>query len=155
VLPSAIWRSGGALDGTISMANGGWYLLLLSGLSMGFALLTLGLVQGWGERVPGWVPRLGGRTIPARAVAIPAVVGASLLILICLYAVLNMTFHLVDRGPVLIGQHDVERPRPGAGVLALYVPMLAWGPLVLAVTANYWSRRTRLATIARSRAVLS
>ncbi|MEU4481833.1 hypothetical protein AB0F68_27785 [Micromonospora sp. NPDC023966] len=124
------------------MANGGWYLLLLSGLSMGLALLTLGLVHHWGERIPGWVPGVGGRTIPARAAAVPALVGASLVIGLCLYAVLNMTFHFVDRGPVLVGQHDVERTPPGPGIVSLYVPLLAWGPLVLAVAANYWRRRT-------------
>jgi hypothetical protein len=124
------------------MANGGWYLLLLSGLSMGLALLTLGLVHHWGERIPGWVPGVGGRTIPARAVAVPALVGASLVIGLCLYAVLNMTFHFVDRGPVLVGQQDVERTPPGPGIVSLYVPLLAWGPLVLAVAANYWRRRT-------------
>jgi hypothetical protein len=42
VLPSAVWRTGGVLDGGVSIADGGWYLLLLSGLSMGLALLTLG-----------------------------------------------------------------------------------------------------------------
>lgn len=142
VLPSTIWRATAAIDGTVSMANGGWYLLLLSGLSMGLALLTLGLVHHWGERIPGWVPGVGGRTIPARAAAVPALVGASLVIGLCLYAVLNMTFHFVDRGPVLVGQHDVERTQPGPGIVSLYVPLLAWGPLVLAVAANYWRRRT-------------
>lgn len=153
VLPSAVWRAGGALDGEVSIADGGWYLLLLSGLSMGLALLTLGLVHHWGERIPGWVPGLGGRTIPVRVAVIPALIGASLLIGICLYAVLNMTLHFVERGPVLIGLDDIERPTPGWSVLALYLPILAWGPLVLAVTANYWRRRNRSATIARSHAV--
>jgi hypothetical protein len=142
VLPSTIWRATAAIDGTVSMANGGWYLLLLSGLSMGLALLTLGLVHHWGERIPGWVPGVGGRTIPARAAAVPALVGASLVIGLCLYAVLNMTFHFVDRGPVLVGQQDVERTPPGPGIVSLYVPLLAWGPLVFAVAANYWRRRT-------------
>jgi len=38
-----------------------WYMIFLSALSMGLALLTLGLVHGWGQRVPHWVPRIGGR----------------------------------------------------------------------------------------------
>jgi hypothetical protein len=153
VLPSAVWRTGGVLDGGVGIADGGWYLLLLSGLSMGLALLTLGLVHCWGERIPDWVPGLGGRIIPVRTAVIPALIGASLLIGICLYAVLNMTFHFVERGPVLIGPDDIERPPPGWRVLVLYIPILAWGPLVLAVTANYRRRRNRSATIARALAV--
>ncbi|MFI2649614.1 hypothetical protein [Micromonospora fulviviridis] len=155
VLPSAVWRATGVVDGSVTIANGGWYLLLLSGLSMGFALLTLGLVYHWGERVPGWVPGLGGRAIPVRVAVIPALVGALLLIAICAYAVLNMAFHFVDRGPVLIGRGDIERPPPGSRVLAHYVPLLAWGPMVLALTANYWRRRTRSATTLRTEVVVS
>ena len=150
VLPSAVWRASVVFDGKVSIADGGWYLLLLSGLSMGLALLTPGLVHHWGERIPGWVPGLGGRTVPVRAAVIPAVIGASLLIGICLYAVFNMTFHFVERGPVLIGPDNTEQPPPGSDVLALYVPMLAWGPLVLAVALAYRRRRNRSATIARS-----
>lgn len=144
VLPSAVWRAFGVFNGDVGIGSeGGWYLLLLSGVSMGFALLTLGLVHRWGERVPGWVPGIGGRRIPVRLAVVPAVTGAALLIAICLYAVLNMTFHFVERGPVLIGSSDIERQPPGSDVLALYVPLLAWGPLVLAVTAAYWRRRVR------------
>lgn len=64
------------LEGDVTVGDGGWYLLLLSGLSMGLALLTLGLVHDWGERVPGWVPLLGGRTVPTRAAVFPAAAGA-------------------------------------------------------------------------------
>jgi hypothetical protein len=150
VLPSAVWRSSVLLDHEVSIADEGWYLLLLSGLSIGLGLLTLGLVHQWGERIPDWVSGFGGRSIPVRAAVIPALIGASLLIAICLYAMLNMTFHFVERGPVLIGPDNGERPKPGTAVLALYIPLLAWGPLVLAVTANYWRRRNPSATIARS-----
>lgn len=36
------------------------------------SLLTLGLVQRWGETVPRWVPWLGGRRVPVRLAVIPA-----------------------------------------------------------------------------------
>jgi hypothetical protein len=153
VLPSAVWRASQVRDSEIGIANGGWYPLLLSVLSMGLALLTLGLVHDWGERVPDWVPGVGGRAVPVRAAVTPALIGASLLIGLCLYFVLNMTFHFVERGPVLIGPVDTERPPPGWPVLRFYLPILAWGPLVLAVTANYWRRHNRPATMARSHAV--
>jgi hypothetical protein len=144
VLPSAVWRCSLLLDGAIGMNAEGWYLLTLSGGSVALALLTLGLVHSWGERVPRWVPILGGRTIPIPVAVVPAMTGALLLMGLCLYGVLNGVFHFVERGPVMIGPTEADapqRPKPGQGVLALYVPLLAWGPLLLAVTRNYWCRR--------------
>ena len=44
-------------------------------LTDALALLTLGLVRPWGEIVPVWVPRLGGRRIPPAAVVVPATAG--------------------------------------------------------------------------------
>ncbi|MFB9239552.1 hypothetical protein ACFFWC_29140 [Plantactinospora siamensis] len=143
VLPSAIWRVTLLTGGTVGMTAEGTYLIVLSAGSVGLALLTLGLVHDWGERIPRWVPGLGGRAVPVRAAAIPAFVGAGVIIAICLYALLNMTFHFVHRGPVLVGprESDLPRPEPGRGVLACYVPLLAWGPLLLAVALSYVRRR--------------
>jgi len=73
VLPSAVWRCTLPSGDEVSFADEGWYLLLLSHLSVGFAMLTLGLVHQWGERIPGRVPGPGGRTVPVRAAVIPAV----------------------------------------------------------------------------------
>lgn len=36
------------------------------------AILTLGLVQRWGERFPRWLPRLAGRPVPVKLAVIPA-----------------------------------------------------------------------------------
>ncbi|MFC6018736.1 hypothetical protein ACFP2T_21310 [Plantactinospora solaniradicis] len=145
VLPSAIWRATLLFDSDFTLADGGWYPLLLSILSMGLGLLTLGLVQSWGERIPGWVPGIGGRTVPIRAATVPALVGGSLLIVLCLYVAFNLTFDVAARGPVLIGPDDTERPPPGWDVLPYYLPLLAWGPLVLAVATNYRRRRRHAA----------
>ncbi|MBE1485707.1 hypothetical protein [Plantactinospora soyae] len=141
ILPSAVWRVTLLFRDGFTLADGGWYLLLLSILSMGLGLLTLGLVQRWGERIPGWVPGLGGRTVPVRAATIPALIGGSLLITLCLYLVFNLTFDVVDQGPVLIGPDDTGHPPPGWDVWPYYLPLLAWGPLVLALAANYRRRR--------------
>jgi hypothetical protein len=46
------------------------------------ALLTLGLVRPWGERVPSWIPLFGGWRIPPRLVEAVAGTGAVLLALI-------------------------------------------------------------------------
>ncbi|MGH3480307.1 MAG: hypothetical protein ACRDQD_26160 [Nocardioidaceae bacterium] len=43
-------------------------VVVLTVVTEGLALLTLGLVRPWGERVPGWIPHVGGRHIPPRPV---------------------------------------------------------------------------------------
>jgi hypothetical protein len=144
VLPSAIWRVARAFADDIDLGTEGWYLLLLSALSIVLALLTLGLIYPWGQRVPAPVPVFGGRAVPARAVVIVAATGATLLIGLSLYVLANLAFHFVPRGPVLIGTDVAERPRPDSRVLLLYAPLALWGPLLLAVTADYWRRRHRM-----------
>jgi hypothetical protein len=146
VLPSAAWRMSLLVDGSVPMDEEGWYLLTLSAGSVGLALLTLGLVHRWGEEVPRLVPMIGGRPVPVRAAVVPAVTGALLLIGLDLYAILNGLLNVVERGPVLVGPDGTDlppRPEPGTGVLALYVPLLAWGPLLLAVALDYRRRRRR------------
>ncbi|HSK18464.1 MAG TPA: hypothetical protein VK912_04950 [Longimicrobiales bacterium] len=44
----------------------------LAAVAMVGALLTLGLVQPWGEAFPAWVPRLGGRRLPPAIAVVPA-----------------------------------------------------------------------------------
>jgi hypothetical protein len=134
VLPSAIWRLSVAPDEESS-----WYLVLLSVLSLGLALLTLGLVQRWGERIPSWVPRLGGRPIPPRPVVVTAVTGGAVLVAICVYFFLNQRFGFVERG--WGGSEELVREKPGWDIMRYYLPLVAWGPLVLAVAADYHRRR--------------
>ncbi|MCK6211347.1 hypothetical protein KZX45_12420 [Georgenia sp. EYE_87] len=50
---------------------------LLAGVWLGAfavlgAILTIGLVQRWGEIVPSWVPGIGGRRVPPAAAVVPA-----------------------------------------------------------------------------------
>ncbi|RZT79277.1 hypothetical protein EV382_2475 [Micromonospora violae] len=137
VLPSALWRLSLVFtDDAVTR----WYMLLLSVLSMGLALLTLGLVHRWGQRVPHWVPRLGGRRIPARPVVRAAVTGGWLLVAVCVYFLLNQRFHLVQSGWVGIGGDEPAHPPPGWEVFRFYAPLLAWGPLVVAVATDYRRR---------------
>ncbi|MER7893809.1 hypothetical protein ABTX15_28755 [Micromonospora sp. NPDC094482] len=126
-----------------------WYMVFLSALSMVLALSTLGLVHRWGEQVPHWVPLLGGRPIPGRPVVILAVAGGSLLVAITVYFVLNQTFHFVPRGWVGIGHDEPVHPAPDWEVLRYYVPLIAWGPLVVAVAADYRRRVTLVRAPAR------
>ena len=84
-LPSGLWRipialgfSMGMLDDGRPIHMHGWESVYVVGLSVvaeGAALLTLGLVRPWGERVPGWFPVIRGRRIPPMAVVVPAALG--------------------------------------------------------------------------------
>ncbi|MEV4538737.1 hypothetical protein AB0J82_33650 [Asanoa sp. NPDC049518] len=137
VLPSALWRLSLVFTDDAPVQ---WYMVLLSALSMGLALVTLGLVHRWGQRVPLWVPRLGGRPIPARPAVLVALAGGSLLIAICVYLALNQRFQFVERGWVGIGRDEPLHPAPGWEVFRYYAPLVAWGPLVMAVAADYGRR---------------
>jgi hypothetical protein len=138
VLPSAIWRLsyivGVWIDGPgpcdTEKLGEGLYIASLSFLSMGFALLAVGLVRPWGEVFL-------GRPVPTRAVAIAMTAGATLITLIVSYYVLNQLFGFVEglTKPLPAGCEP-----PGDGVLVLYAPMLVWPPLLYAVTYQYWLR---------------
>lgn len=143
-IPSALWRMAmavgipvGVSDEVLSERFGfpGWGTVYVFGLSLllvGLASLTLGLVQRWGEVVPGWMPVVGGRRVPPMAAVVPASVGASLLTL--LWASIMSNFGLVAEEFALEG---AER----AVVMACYAPLLLWGPLLAAVTVSYYRRR--------------
>jgi hypothetical protein len=147
-VPSGVWRLALGVGIPVGFsgelaelyAAPGWitpYVIVLSLLAEGLAYLTLGLVKPWGERVPYWVPRLGGRRIPTLAAVIPAGLGAAAITLI------NWTSALYWFGPENNG--DPEAPHGLAGFLmtAAYAPLLLWGPLLGAVTVAYYLRRRR------------
>lgn len=118
----------------------------MSALSLGASLLSIGLVRPWGEVVPDWVPFLGGRVVPVKAAVIPAGAGAALIFAVYAYALLNPVFHF--RAVADIPGCPPPFEEPGAWVAAAsYAPLLAWGPLLVAVTAAYYRRRTRGTTI--------
>ncbi|MFF8731937.1 hypothetical protein ACF073_36495 [Streptomyces sp. NPDC015171] len=142
-MPSCVWRLllgfgvdvgftgplGSLYKGTSIMV----YVLILSVASQAAACLTLGLVKPWGERVPLWIPRWGGRRIPSLAVVIPAAMGAIAVMALC------AAVTLVPRGPL----DNPDFPQGTAGVImdVCYAPLLAWGPLVAALTIAYARRR--------------
>jgi hypothetical protein len=134
VLPSAVWR----------LTVPGWYPAFLSALSMGLALLTLGLVHRWGQQVPPWAPWVGGRPISPRPVVRVALIGGWLLVALCLYPFVVRAFDLLSPGDVWVGVGADEPPHdpPGWDVIRYYVPLFAWGPLVIAVATDY-RRRVR------------
>ncbi|MBM6401412.1 hypothetical protein [Phycicoccus sonneratiae] len=144
-LPSGLWRVLLAVGVPVGYSAGearalfdapGWgsvYLVGLSVLLEGLGLLTLGLVRPWGERVPTWVPRRGGRPLRGRRVATAALVGAVLLTLV--WVPTAVLWWVVPGDGALTGPARVW-------VGLLYVPLALWGPLLGLVA---WDLRARSA----------
>lgn len=147
-VPSGLWRLALGLgvpvgfSGDLAELYGapGWitpYVIVLSLLAEAAALSTLGLVRPWGERLPTWVPGIGGRRIPVLAAVVPAATGALAITFI------NWTSATMWFGPENNGDPDAPHGFAGFVMAAAYAPMLAWGPLLGAVTAAYYVRRRR------------
>ncbi|MFF9017419.1 hypothetical protein ACF09C_31215 [Streptomyces sp. NPDC014870] len=147
-LPSGLWRIALVVGWPDWYAGHDWlpgerlYVLSLSLVAECLALLTLGLVQPWGERLPTWIPFAGGRVLPVRAVVVPAGIGAFLATSLAAYATLNYVFRFVP--PLNDTGEAFPTSGPGAWALwACYIPILAWGPLLAVVTRAYYLRRTQ------------
>lgn len=152
-LPSSVWRialgfgaplgptfpNGAELAGDGPLGMPLWtYTILLSVFSEGLAFLTVGLVSGWGEVFPRWMPGLGGRRVPTPAAVIPAGLGAVALTVIFSNAVPSFNdFRLPDGTVGHLGGWRF------AAFVGAYAPLPAWGPLLAVVTAAYLLRRTR------------
>jgi hypothetical protein len=151
-VPSGLWRIAMGLripvgfseTGLREFAIPGWGLPYVIGLSLvaeGLAFLTLGLVRGWGEIAPRWLPLIGGRRIPPLAAVIPAAAGAIAVTMITITAALGWA-HAGDTMPV--GSMAPDPHHIYAIVMTLcYAPLLAWGPLLAAVTIQYHMRRRK------------
>jgi hypothetical protein len=140
-LPSALWRislvfgfSGGYTEqGLVDLNIAGWgwiYLVALSVITELAALLSLGLVQPWGEVAPRWIPLLGGRSIPKTPVIIAASAGA--IVLMVLWTPLLFWWSIPHPDMTTMGMNVV-------GIL--YLPLVIWGPLLAALTVSYSMRR--------------
>lgn len=153
VLPSAAWRVAMLLGADTGFrfahlyrgsAFGTAYVLGLEALQVGAAVACLGLAYSWGERVPRWVTRAGGRMIPRRLPLVVGGVGNTLLYII-IYGV-AILFSLR-----WLGWAQGFTPTPGMSpaqvvVLALaYAPMLAWPPALTVALVGYRRRRVRRA----------
>ncbi|MFB7503162.1 hypothetical protein [Streptomyces broussonetiae] len=139
-LPSGLWRL--ALAAGLPVASEplrtGWgvaYVLTLTAVTEGLALLTLGLVQPWGEVVPRWIPLIGGRPVRPLAAVVPALVGAFLLF------VLSLVVGFVQGRNLADGVLTHSRAQ-SVLLVVCYTPLLAWAPL-LAVSAIAYHRRRR------------
>ncbi|MEU6677947.1 hypothetical protein [Streptomyces sp. NPDC046925] len=137
-LPSGLWRV--ALAAGLPVADkpvGDWvevvYVLGLSVVAECLALLTLGLVRGWGEVVPGWIPLLGGREVRPLAAVVPALLGA-----LGLFGLLGWSAYAQYAG---LGSGVTDNPVKQTVLVACYAPLVLWAPLLVAVTVAYHRRR--------------
>ncbi|MFJ9891645.1 hypothetical protein [Streptomyces sp. NPDC091287] len=165
VLPSGLWRIAGMTFGLpvtkdIDVGRGevpGWlpmevYAVVLTLFAEAVAFLAIGLVSTWGEVWPRWMPFVGGRPVRPMAAIVPAALGALVLTALWTTAfVAILSGHGADgsqlgdgtlRGMLLhlVGALDWR----AVLFLATYVPLIAWGPLLAAVTYAYAVRRNVL-----------
>ncbi|WP_406091845.1 hypothetical protein [Kitasatospora purpeofusca] len=146
-VPSGLWRLAlgvgipvgfsGELASVFENNTPGWgtaYLVTLSGLAEFLAFLTVGLVRPWGEVVPSWIPLIGGRAVRPLTAIVPAAIGSAVLTYIGTSSLFGGWADQLS---------DPEAPQGLAGVVMTlcYLPLVAWGPLVAAVTFAY-ARRT-------------
>lgn len=112
-------------------AESGLWLIgaMLGSLGLGGAILTLGLVQRWGERYPGWIWWRRGRRVPPMLAVVPASIAAAL-VTSAGVAYWRMAFTLPE-GPI-------EWSWSTLGPELLWP---AWGLSLAVATWTYWIRR--------------
>ncbi|MGI5525869.1 hypothetical protein ACQEVX_00095 [Streptomyces syringium] len=139
-LPSGLWRV--ALAAGLPVAAepvrtvwGVLYVLALTVVSEALALLTLGLVQPWGEVVPRWIPLIGGRAVRPLAAVVPALLGAATLFGLCGWVGYLQTSNMAAGG-------ITDSAAQQALLVACYAPLLAWAPLLALTAVAYYRRRT-------------
>ena len=149
LVPSGLWRIAVALGVPSGFAEGdplnaanlpgalSFYLIGLSVFAELVGLLSLGLVRGWGEVLPAWVPWLGGRRVPVLAAVVPAALGATIITLIATVGVLTWN------DPDKMGSPYAPNGAAYWVMTVCYAPLVLWGPLLAVVTAAYYRRRRR------------
>ncbi|MFD8983077.1 hypothetical protein [Streptomyces sp. NPDC059564] len=146
LLPQCLWRLPFAFDfdmGLIDPNAPAWvwwavpYVFGLSVLSEALALLGLGLVRGWGEVAPVWLPVIGGKRVPPFVAIVPATLGG--LVLTALWGSVLLSWLHVP------GFHGLGYSSGWWEALAMVcvAPGMLWGPMLLALTHGYYVRRCR------------
>jgi hypothetical protein len=153
VLPSSLWRILVVAlhiplwDGEAGSGDLPWwlplelYVVLLSLISELLALTAFGLICRWGEVWPRWVPLLRGRGVPRMVAVVPAATGALGLTLLWTW---TTAMALFDRNVRMEEQHDSSLTLDtweGAVLILSYLPLVAWDPLLAALTVHYYRRR--------------
>lgn len=156
VLPASLWRvaafalhlpiikgrpadPGGNLASWIPLEL---YVVLLSLVSELFAFTAIGLISTWGEVFPRWVPFLHGRRVPTLAAVIPGAIGATILTALWAESLVMLALGRTLAGGDIPSEGFLDlHTWQGALAFAMYAPLIAWGPLLGAVTFAYYRRR--------------
>jgi len=93
------------------------------------ALLTLGLIQRWGEVYPGWIPRLRGKPVRPRTAIIPASV----------VSILIGSAGLMFVRAAILGSIEIDSETWGLTVPQLFWPL--WSVALAGATFAYNLRR--------------
>lgn len=115
------------------LGNGVYAGAGLATLAVGGAVLTLGLVQRWGEVFPRWLPWLRGRRVPVGLAVVPAGIVS--------VVVASAGLMFVRLG--LAGEFGPSFPGENADIAAWLPEMFwpLWGAALAAATYAYWLRR--------------
>ena len=100
------------------------------------AVLTLGLVQGWGEVFPRWIPFLGGRRVPIWFVVVPA---SLVSVLVTTAGLMFVRLTLTGKLDAILGEGMLSSENWAALAPELLWPV--WGAALGAATLAYYYRR--------------
>lgn len=122
-----------------------WIEWTFGTLCIGGGILTLGLIQKWGEVFPRWFPFIGGRRVPILLAVIPATTVAIAVAaagFIFTFSYIGVSFRFVPVDNMLLSQINGT-----VGPMLFWVP---WGvALGLAAIAYYYRRRGQCAHCGR------
>ncbi|MFI7106944.1 hypothetical protein ACIBK9_11590 [Nonomuraea sp. NPDC050227] len=142
LLPTCLWRLPFAFHFDMGQLDDApvsplWisipYVFGLSVLTELAALLSIGLVRGWGEVLPSWIPVIGGRRVPPMAAVVPAVAGGLLLTAVSVWMALSWVG--------VAGSVAYENGWWQALAMVSITPTALWGPIMLALACAYHLRR--------------
>jgi hypothetical protein len=105
-------------------------------LAVGGAILTLGLLQRWGEVFPLWIPLLGGKRVPIPFAVVPASLVA---ILVTTAGLMFVRLTLTGRLGAILGAGVLSAENWAALAPELLWPL--WGGALGAATLAYYYRR--------------
>lgn len=115
-------------------------------LCVGGSILTLGLIQKWGEVFPRWFPLIGGKRVPISLAVIPAFIVALPVTtagFIFTFEFLSLTLHFTTTDSIIL-----EQLWGAVGPMVFWIP---WGVFLgLSAIAYYYRRRGRCSHCGRS-----
>jgi hypothetical protein len=113
-----------------------WAGAALATLAVGGAILTLGLIQHWGEVFPRWIPFVGGKRVPIPLAVVPASLVA---VLVTSAGLMFVRLTLTGRLDAMLGEGVLSAQNWAALAPELLWPV--WGGALGSATLAYYYRR--------------